>query len=70
MKTIWNVETKVMNGTVTLNTETYAFTNKNVAILASEVVREKNKDLKFPVHTRIYESKLYETKEEVSILNN
>ena len=69
MKTVWNVEMRAMNGTVTMMTETSAFTDKKVAEKASEVIKEKNKDSQFHVLTRVYESKLYETLEEVPILN-
>lgn len=69
MKTIWNVEMRAMNGTVTMMTETSAFANKDVAEKAAEAIREKNKDSQLPVYTRVYESKLYETLEEVPILN-
>ena len=69
MKTVWNVEMRAMNGTVTMMTETSAFISKDIAEKAAEAIKEKNKDSQFHVLTRVYESKLYETLEEVPILN-
>ena len=69
MKTIWNVEMKAMNGSVTMMIQTHAFIDKDVAEKAAEAIREKNKDSQFHVLTRVYESKLYESLEEVPILN-
>ena len=69
MKTVWNVEMRTMNGTVTMMTETSAFTDRNVAEAAAAAIREKNKNADLVVYTRVYESKLYETLEEVPILN-
>ena len=69
MKAIWNVEMRAMNGTVTMMTETSAFISKDIAEKAAETIKEKNKDSQFHVLTRVYESKLYETLEEVPFLN-
>ena len=69
MKTVWNVEMRAMNGTVTMMTETSAFTDKELAEKVAEAIKEKNKDSQFHVCTRVYESKLYETMKEVPILN-
>lgn len=69
MKTIWNVEMRVMNGTVTMQTITHAFSDKDLAEKASEAIKYKNKDSEFPVVTRVYESILYEFPSEVPILN-
>ena len=70
MKTIWNVEATLMNGTVTLQTVTQSFLVKELAEKAAEKVREANKENRFPVHVRVYESTLYEYEMEVPILNN
>lgn len=70
MKKIWNVEMKAMNGSITMMIQTHAFTTKEVAEKAAEAIKEKNKDSVFHVITRVYDSELYESENEVPILNN
>lgn len=70
MKQVWNVETRLMNGTVTLETMTDTFLDKELAEKAAEAVRKANKENRFPVHVRVYESTLYEYEMEVPILND
>ena len=71
MKTVYNVEMKAMNGTVTMITETWSFTDKELAVVAAQKLAEVNKGKStFNVIIRDYESVLYENLEEVPILNN
>lgn len=63
---------RIMNGSVTMRTVVSAFTSKELAEEAQEAVRQKNavSDSMFSViFDDIEGSQLYETREEVSILN-
>lgn len=67
MKTIWNVEIKLMNGSVTLLTDTKAFSNKELADKTANALKEANKQ--YSCIIRVYESELYENENEVPTLN-
>ena len=67
MKTIWNVEIKLMNGSVTLLTDTKSFSNKELADKTANVLKEANKQ--YSCIVRVYESELYENENEVPTLN-
>lgn len=69
MKKIWNVEMRAMNGSVTMMVQTHAFIDKELAEKAADKIKEKNKDSVFPVIVRVYDSTLYESENEVPILN-
>ena len=69
MKTIWNVEVRSLNGTVTMMSYTHAFIDKELAEKAADKIKEKNKDSVFHVIVRVYDSVLYESENEVPILN-
>ena len=69
MKTIWNVEMKAMNGSVTMMIQTHAFIDKELAEKAADKIKEKNKDSVFHIIVRVYDSVLYESENEVPILN-
>jgi len=68
MKTIWNVEIKLMNGSVTLLTDTKSFSNKELADKTANTLREANKQ--YSCIVRVYESELYENENEVPALNS
>ena len=69
MKKIWNVEVRALNGTVTMMSYTHSFIDKELAEKASNTIKEKNKNASFNVVTRVYESELFESENEVPILN-
>lgn len=72
MKTIWSVETRVMNGTVTIQTLIDSFLTEESARKAAKVLYEKNKaniNCVWDVITTVHESKLYESEDEMPILN-
>lgn len=69
MKKIWNVEVRALNGTVTMMSYTHLFIDKELAEKTSNTIKEKNKNASFNVVTRVYESELFESENEVPILN-
>lgn len=69
MKQVWNVEAKLMNGTVTLTTVTESFLSKELADKSAEAIRKANEENRFQTLIRVYESTLYENENEIPILN-
>ena len=69
MKKIWNVEVRALNGTVTMMSYTHAFIDKELAEKSSNTIKDKNKNASLNVVTRVYESELFESENEVPILN-
>ena len=74
MKTLYLLTTSIMNGTVTMNKLSSAFTDKTLAEKTMKVVDEANKrEEDDPIHlttwSNIEEMILYENEEEVPILN-
>ena len=70
MKQVWNVEARLMNGTVTLTTVTESFFSKELADKSAEAIRKANEENRFKTLIRVYESTLYENESEIPILNN
>lgn len=72
MKTYYTVITQFMNGTVTMHTDVASFTSKELAEKtkkAIELVNSKSECV-FPSMSYIKETNVYESEEEVPILNN
>lgn len=70
MKTIYTLTTRLMNGTVTIQQSSSSFTTRELAEKANAAVDDANKDAApFTVWSSIEESELYETENEVPILN-
>lgn len=70
MKKIYTLTTSLMNGTVTMKHSSSSFATRELAEKAKAAVDEANKDAApFAVWSSIEESELYETENEVPILN-
>lgn len=69
MKTYYTLISRFMNGTVTMHTDVVSFTSKELAEKTKESIIENNKDAMFPVLCNIEETKVYESENEVPILN-
>ena len=71
MKKIWIVTTCVYNGTVLMNKDSCAVATKELAEETKKAVDKANEGNcnGFSIHTDIQESNLYESREEVPILN-
>ena len=72
-KKVYILTQSVLNGTVTMNVYCSVFTTKELAEKTRDAVieaNEKNGDNSFQVLVGIQESDLYETEEDVPILNN
>lgn len=69
MKKIYTVVTSMYNGTVTLSNSVASFLSKELAEEACKRVEFVNKGAFMTVRCKIYESDLYENREEVYILN-
>ena len=72
-KKVYILTQSVLNGTVTMNVYCSVFTTKELAEKTRDAVieaNENNRDKSFQVVVDIQESDLYETKEDVPILNN
>lgn len=70
MKKIYTLTTSLMNGTVTMQCSSSSFLTKELAEKAKAAVDEANKDASpFSVWSSIEECDLYETEDEVPILN-
>jgi len=68
MKTIYTVNARFMNGTVTMMTDTSSYLNEDLAKKVGEKIKEKN-----PQHSiivEVIETRLYEDESEIPILNN
>lgn len=71
MKDVWIVETKMMNGTVCVMSVKDIFATEELANEAAEKIKEANKGRdEFPILTTVEKVTLYETREDVPILNN
>ena len=71
MKTIYTFNQMLMNGTVTMSCRVAAFSTKELALKAKEAVVKANKgdDMLKMVCDKIEETIVYESEEEVPILN-
>ena len=69
MKKVWNVETRLMNGTVTILTITDSFATEELANKAADALREVNKKNGYSTVIRVYEGIFYENESEVPVLN-
>ena len=69
MKTVWNVTVSLMNGTVCLKRHSDLFLSEELANEVAEKIKLVNKNLDFPVIVTIEHCTLYETREEIPILN-
>ena len=69
MKKIYTAVTSAYSGTVTISISVASFTSKELAEEACQQVELVNKDAYLKVHCKVYESELYEDREEVPILN-
>lgn len=72
MKKLYGFSQNLMNGTVTLRTEVALFTSEELAKKAKEAVIEVSKDVDFPrlMYGEIKETVVYESEDEVPILNS
>lgn len=70
MKTLYTVVASFMNGTVTMCNDISNYTNKELAEKVKEKIIEVNKNSMFPAMCHIEETKIYESENEVPILNN
>lgn len=69
MKKVYTTVTSIYNGTVTLRNSVATFLSRDLAEEACKRVELVNKDAFMKVRCKIYESDLYEDREEVAILN-
>lgn len=69
MKIIYTTVTSANNGTVTINNSVASFFSKDLAEEVCLRVEFVNKDAYFKVHCRVHESVIYESSDEVPILN-
>lgn len=69
MKKIYTTVTSAYNGTVTINNSVASFFSKDLAEEVCQRVEFVNKDAYFKVHCRVHESVIYESSDEVPILN-
>ena len=73
MRNVWISKMRIMNGSVTMRTVVTAFTSKELAEEAQAAVRRKNAAAD-PMYSIIFDDiesvPLYETREEVPILND
>lgn len=69
MKKIYIVVTSAYSGTVTISISVASFTSKELAEEVCQRVEVVNKEAYLKVQCRVYESELYEDREEVPILN-
>lgn len=69
MKKIYTTITSAHNGTVTISNSVACFTSKELAEEVCQRVELANKDAYFKVYCRVHESVIYESREEVPILN-
>lgn len=67
MKKIYTLLTSLMNGTVTMVTESACFSSKELAEKAKVAVENANKNVS--IWQTIQETNLYESEDEVPILN-
>ena len=67
MKTIYTVQTRYLNGTVTLSVHEDNFTSSELAEKVAKKLKEVNKE---HVIVNLIETTLYEDEGEVPILNN
>ena len=69
MKKVYTLNTSMMNGTVTMQTHSDIFSSKELAEKAKDAVEKANEHADFPCLCTIQESTLFESEEEVPILN-
>lgn len=69
MRKIYTAVTSAYNGTVTISISVASFTSKELAEEACQRVKLVNQEARFKVHCRVHESVIYESREEVPILN-
>lgn len=69
MKTYYTVITQFMNGTVTMHTDVASFTSLELASKTKEAIIKANEGNKFPAMPYIEETKVYESEDEIPILN-
>jgi hypothetical protein len=69
MKTLYVLTTSMMNGTVTMNSSHTIFLTRELAEEAAKAVEAANANSFFPAVNSISECNLYESREEVPILN-
>lgn len=67
MRKIYTLKTSMMNGTVTMCTQCSSFSSKELAEKAKQAVADTNKEVS--IWQSIEESILYESEDEVPILN-
>lgn len=70
MKTLYTVVTQFMNGTVTMTTDIANFTSKELAEKTRDAIIKINENAKFPAYSRVEETRIYESEDEVPILKN
>lgn len=69
MQKIYTLNCRFMNGTVTMMTDTASFTTKDLAEETAEAVKKANEGSDFPCIADIKETVIYESREEIPILN-
>ena len=69
MQKLYTLNCRFMNGTVTMMSDTASFYTKELAEEVSDAVKKLNEGSEFPCINEIKETFIYESKEEVPILN-
>jgi len=69
MQKIYTLNTHFMNGTVTMMTDTASFSTRELAEETAEAVKKANEGCDFSCINEIKETVIYESREEVPILN-
>jgi hypothetical protein len=69
MRKIYTLNTRFMNGTVTMMIDTASFSTIELAEEAADAVKSANEGCDFNIINDIKESVIYESREEVPILN-
>ena len=69
MRKIYTLNTRFMNGTFTMMTDTASFSTKELADEAADAVKAANEGCDFNIINEIKESVIYESREEIPILN-
>lgn len=69
MQKIYTVITSGYNGTVTVHLSASSFFSKELAEEACKLIDEVNEDAFLKVHSRVQESVIYESRNEVPVLN-
>ena len=69
MKKIYTLVTRFINGTITVMTDVSSFLTRELAEETAEAVKKANESCDFPCINEIKETVIYESREEVPILN-